>query len=222
MTKRVIVTSSSGKDSILALNEIKKDTGYEVFSLLTTVTEDYGRISMHGVREELLKMQARSLNLPLEMVCISKGANNEEYEEKMKLILKKYQKEDVDFVVFGDIFLEDVRKYREENLAKINLKGLFPLWKKDTAELAHEFIDLGFKAIVTCVDCNQLDGKFVGREYGVDFLNDLPEKVDSCGENGEFHTFVYDGPIFEFPIKFEIGEKVLRENQFYFCDLIPK
>lgn len=222
MTERVIVTSSSGKDSILALYEIKKNVEYEITALLTTITEDYNRISMHGVREALLKMQAKSLNLPLEMVFISKGANNEEYDGKMKSSLEKYQKEGVEWVVFGDINLEDVRKYRETNLAKIEMKGLFPLWLKDTTELAHKFIDLGFKAIITCVDTEQLDGKFVGREYDWDFLAELPKKVDPCGENGEFHSFVYDGPIFEYPIRFEIGEKVLRENRFYFCDLIPK
>ena len=222
MTERVIVTSSSGKDSILALYEIKKNVEYEITALLTTITEDYNRISMHGVREALLEMQAKSLNLPLEIAFISKGANNEEYDGKMKLLLEKYQKEGVEWVVFGDINLEDVRKYRETNLAKIEMKGLFPLWLKDTTELAHKFIDLGFKAIITCVDTEQLDGKFVGREYDRDFLAELPKKVDQCGENGEFHSFVYDGPIFEYPIRFEIGEKVLRENRFYFCDLIPK
>ena len=177
---------------------------------------------MHGVRQVLLEKQAKSLNLPLEMVFISKEANNEEYEGEMKSLLEKYQKEGIDYVVFGDINLEDVRKYRETNLAKIKMKGFFPLWGKDTTELAHEFIDLGFKAIITCVDSEHLDGKFVGKEFDRDFLSKLPEKVDPCGENGEFHSFVYDGPIFEYPIRFEIGVKVLRENRFYFCDLIPK
>jgi uncharacterized protein (TIGR00290 family) len=222
MTERVIVTSSGGKDSILGIYEIKNNVEYEITALLTTITEDYYRISMHGVRHTLLEMQAKSLNLPLEIVFISKDANNEEYEEKMRSLLEKYQKEGVDFVVFGDIFLEEVRKYRESNLAKIAMKGIFPLWEKDTTELAFEFIDLGFKAIVTCVDSKQLDGKFVGREYNREFLADLPKKVDPCGENGEFHSFVYDGPIFEYPIRFKIGEKVLRENRFYFCDLILK
>jgi uncharacterized protein (TIGR00290 family) len=222
MMKKVIVTSSSGKDSILAIYEIKKNVEYEIVALLTTITEDYNRISMHGVREDLLKKQSRSLNLPLEVIFISKNANNEEYESKMKSILEKYQKEGVDNVVFGDINLEDVRKYREANLTKIKMKGLFPLWGKDTTELAHEFIDLGFKAIITCVDSEYLDGKFVGREFDMDFLASLPDKVDPCGENGEFHSFVYHGPTFAEPIRFEIGEKVLRENRFYFCDLIPK
>lgn len=220
--KRVIVTSSSGKDSILALYKIKKNVEYEIAAILSTLTEDYNRISMHGVRQALIKMQAKSLNIPLEKIFISKGANNEEYDGKMKSLLEKYQKEGVDYVVFGDIYLEDVKQYRQDNLAKIKMKGLFPLWGKDTTELAHELIDLGFKTIVTCVDCKLLDGEFAGREYNRDFLKDLPKKVDPCGENGEFHTFVYDGPIFEFPIRIEIGEKVLRENRFYFCDLIPK
>lgn len=222
MTKKVIVASSSGKDSVLAMYEIKKNRDYEIAALLTTVTEDYDRISLHGVRQVLLKMQAKSLNLPLEMIFISKSANNEEYEGKMKSILEKYKMEGVEFVVFGDISLEDVRKDREINLEKIKMNGLFPLWGKDTIELAQRFIDLEFKAIITCVDSKLLDGKFVGMEFDSDFLSKLPKKVDHCGENGEFHSFVYDGPIFEFPIRFEIGEKVLRENRFYFCDLIPK
>ena len=220
--KKVIMTSSSGKDSILAIYEIKKNSEYEIIALLTTITEDYHRISMHGVQMELLDMQSKSLGIPLKKIYISKNTNYEEYESSLKTILENYKDEGIDHVVFGDIFLEDVRKHREENLSKIKMKGLFPLWKKDTTDLAHEFIELGFKAIITCVDCNQLDGKFAGREYDMDFLEDLPENVDPSGENGEFHSFVYDGTIFKYPIRFEIGEKVLRENRFYFCDLIPK
>jgi uncharacterized protein (TIGR00290 family) len=221
MRKKVLVTWGGGKDSALALYELRKSKEYEIMAILTTITQDYERISMHGVRQVLLEKQTESLKIPLEKVLISKGASNEEYENKMKSLLTKYQKKGINQVVFGDIFLEDVRKYREENLAKIEMTGLYPLWGRDTNELAKKFIDLNFRSIITCVDTELLDGKFVGREFDREFLSKLPKKVDPCGENGEFHSFVYDGPIFEYPIKFEIGKKVLRENRFYFCDLIP-
>jgi uncharacterized protein (TIGR00290 family) len=154
-------------------------------------------------------------------VLIPKNASNDEYEKKMQDVLEKYLKDGIVLIAFGDIFLEDVKKYREENLAKLNMKGLFPLWKKDTKELTLSFIDLGFHAIITCVDSKFLDGKFVGRQLDKDFLSDIPPSVDPCGENGEFHSFVYDGPIFKKEIRYEKGEIVLRENRFYYCDLIP-
>ena len=172
-------------------------------SLLTTVTEDYDRVSMHGVRRVLLKQQAESIGLPLEEVFISKETSNEEYESRMRDMLTKFQKVGVSSVVFGDIHLEDVRKYREGNLAKIGMKGVFQIWKRDTAELLRTFIDLGFKAIVTCVDAKVLDQKFVGRIIDEKFLAELPPNIDPSGENGEFHSFVFDGPIFQ------------RENRIY-------
>jgi uncharacterized protein (TIGR00290 family) len=222
MTKRVIVTSGSGKDSVLSIYKLMKNIDFEIVAQITTITQDYNRISMHGVRKELLVNQAKSLNIPLEIVSISKGADNNEYEKKMRSLLEKYKQEGIDTVVFGDIFLEDVRSYRTDNLSKINMTGIFPLWNEDTTVLSNEFIDLGFKCIITCVDTKQLDGEFAGREFDKEFLADLPNGIDPCGENGEFHSFVYDGPIFEYPIKIEIGERVLRENRFHFCDLIPK
>lgn len=222
MVEKIILSWGGGKDSAIALHEIEKTSEYEIMAILTTLTQDYKRISMHGVLEKLLEDQAQSMDIPLEKVFISKDASNEEYEAKMKKLLEKYQSKSVNSVVFGDIFLEDVRKYREANLSKIGMKGLFPLWGRDTTELAQKFIETGFKSIITCVDTNLLDGKYVGSKFDEKFLADLPDKVDPCGENGEFHSFVYDGPIFKSPIKFKIGEKVLRENRFYFCDLIPK
>jgi uncharacterized protein (TIGR00290 family) len=221
MGKKVILTWSGGKDSALALHDIQNNNEYQVVGLLTTITEDYDRVSMHGIRRVLLEKQAHSLGLPLDEVFIPKKVSNEEYEKKMQYILEKYQKDGVKLVAFGDIFLEDVRKYREENLAKVGMKGFFPLWKKDTEELASSFIDLGFSALITCVDSQFLDGKFVGRPFDKQFLSDLPSSVDSCGENGEFHSFVYDGPIFKKEISYKKGEIVLRENRFYYCDLIP-
>ncbi len=220
-TKKVVFTWSGGKDSAMALYELREDKRYEIVSLLTTVTEDYDRISMHGVRRVLLERQAQSLGLPLEIVYLTKNSSNEEYEARLKEKLLKYKNQGVNSVVFGDIFLEDVRKYRENNLAQGGMKAIFPIWKRDTTELAHAFIDLGFKAIITCVDSQSLDKKFVGKVFDQRFLSELPTNVDPCGENGEFHTFVYEGPIFKERIRFRKGRVVLRDNRFYFCDLVP-
>lgn len=219
--EKVICSWSGGKDSALALHEIRKSEEFEVVSLLTTVTEDYDRISMHGVRRELLERQAGSLGLPLRKILITKGASNEDYEARMKKTLLEFKSEGVASVVIGDIFLEDLRRYREDNLARAGMKGIFPLWKRDTAELARDFIDMDFKAIVTCVDTAVLDGKFAGRLIDGEFLAELPAGVDPCGENGEFHSFVYGGPVFNEKISFTKGEVVLRENRFCFCDLVP-
>ncbi len=212
---------SGGKDSAIVLYELQKTNGYEISALLTTITEDYDRISMHGVRSVLLEQKAESLGLPVEKIYIEKNESNEEYEAKMKDKLMQYQSRGVLSIVFGDIFLEDVRKYREEKLSKLGIKGIFPIWKRDTTELAHTFIDLGFKAVITCVDSNVLDKKFVGRAFDEQFLSELPSTIDPCGENGEFHSYVYDGPIFRKRILYKKGKVVLRENRFYYCDLMP-
>jgi uncharacterized protein (TIGR00290 family) len=219
--EKVLLSWSGGKDSALALHELRKSGKYEVAALLTTITRDYDRICMHGVRSILLEQQAESLGVPAEKIFISKNASNEEYESSMRQILERYRSEGVCGVVFGDIFLEDLRKYRQERLSQIGMKGLFPIWKRDTAELACAFIDLGFEAIVTCADSNLLDSTLVGRPFDEQFLSTLPEAVDPCGENGEFHSFVSDGPIFQRQIPHTTGEVVLRENGFYYCDLVP-
>lgn len=213
---------SGGKDSALALHEVLKDPHYEVAALLTTVTEDYDRISMHGVRRALLEEQARSLGLPLSQVRISKEADNREYEAKMRTALELYQHEGVSAVCFGDIFLEDLRAYREKNLAGVGLRGLFPLWKQDTMKLMDRFIGLGFKAVVVCVDTQVLDASFAGREIDKGFRASLPSGVDPCGENGEFHSFVYEGPIFNRPIRLLRGETTVRDVHFCFHDLLPE
>lgn len=218
MAEKVLLSWSGGKDSALAFYEISQNQQYEMAGLLTTVTEDYHRISMHGVREALLEQQASSIGLPLSKVFISKNGSNEEYESKMKEVLFKFQKLGVYAVVFGDISLEDIRKYREENLAKVEMKGIFPIWGKDN--LPQTFIDLGFQAIVTCVDAKVLDKRFVGKLFDEKFLAELPANVDPNGENGEFHSFVFDGPIFRHRIDFKMGEVVKRDS-FYFCDLQP-
>lgn len=219
--ERVLFTWSGGKDSAMALYKLLESRDYEVVALLTTLTREYGRVSMHGVREVLLEEQADSIGLRLEKIYIARGSSNEDYDARMREALTRYRRLGVSAVAFGDILLEDVRRYREESLSKIGMKALFPIWGRDTAKLAREFIDLGFKAIVTCVDSKSLDRRFVGRIYDEEFLRDLPTGVDPCGENGEFHTFVYDGPIFRRRIRFRVGRIVFRDNRFYFCDLIP-
>ena len=212
---------SGGKDSSMAYYEAQKTQGLEITALLTTVTKGYDRISMHGVRRILLEQQAESLGVPVEKVYISQKSSNEEYELRMKEKLLHYKGQGVSSVVIGDIFLEDLKQYREEKLSEVEMTGIFPIWKRDTSELAQTFIDLGFKAIVTCIDSKVLDKKFIGREFDQQFLSDLPSNIDPCGENGEFHSFVTDGPIFGHAIRCRKGEIVLRDSRFYFCDLIP-
>ena len=205
MREPVVLTWSGGKDSALALYYFKNSSQYQVRYLLTSITKDYNRISMHGVRTILLDSQSKSLGLTIEKIFISKNSSNEEYENQMREKLSFYQCQGISSVAFGDLFLEDIRKYREQNLSKITMRGIFPLWKKNTYELAHQFIKLGFKAIITCGDSQVLDKKFVGRYFDHQFLSDLPLGVDPCGENGEFHTFVFDGPIFNEAVPFETG-----------------
>jgi uncharacterized protein (TIGR00290 family) len=221
MREKVIVAWSGGKDSALALYEVLNSDSYDVLELLTTVTKDYDRISIHGVRRVLLEQQAKALRIPLEEMFITKGASDAEYESELLKTLKRHRDNGVFSVVFGDIFLEDVRKYRKRILEKVGMNGIFPLWKKDTKDLARTFINLGFKAIITSIDSNVLGKSFAGREYDEKFLSDLPANVDPCGENGEFHSFVYDGPLFCERIGFKKGEIVLRDNRFYYCDLLP-
>ena len=221
MVERAIVSWSGGKDSALALREIQRSGDYEVAGLLTTVTEEYDRISMHGVRRVLLEEQADSLGFPLEVVFVSRKDSDEEYGSKMRKALSEYLASGVSSVVFGDIFLEDVRKYREENLSRVGMRAVFPNWKRDTRKLAEAFIDLGFEAIVTCVDSKVLDKRFAGRVFDEQFVSELPSGVDPCGENGEFHSFVYNGPTLRRRIEFNVGRVVLRNGRFYYCDLIP-
>jgi uncharacterized protein (TIGR00290 family) len=219
--KKAIFTWSGGKDSVMALYELQKSRDYEIMALLTTITEGYDRVSMHGVQRRLLEQQAESLGLPLVNVYIARKSSNEEYEAKMRDKLTYYKRQGISCVAFGDIFLEDLKKHREENLLKIGLKGMFPIWKRDTTELAYAFIDLGFKAVITCTDSHFLDQSFSGRPFDRQFLSELPSGLDPCGENGEFHSFVYDGPTFSKPIPYQKGKIVLRDNRYYFCDLIP-
>ena len=218
--EQVLVSWSGGKDSAMALYEILQNKQYDVIALLTTVTRDFDRISMHGVRRALLKKQTESLGLTLEEVFIPSNASNEVYERSMAEHLAKYRELGVTSVVFGDIFLEDLRKYREEQLGLMNLKCKFPIWKRDSRELTRSFIASGFRGITTCVDTTALSQEFAGREINETFLSELPPGVDPCGENGEYHSFVYDGPLFKEPVSFTAGQKTLRENRFCYCDLI--
>jgi uncharacterized protein (TIGR00290 family) len=220
MREKIIFSWSGGKDCALAYYYIQTEEAYEIVSLLTTVTEGYERVSMHGVRRELLERQAESLGAPLHKVYIPGDCTDREYESRMEEALSLYRSEDPPAFVFGDIFLEDLRRYREKNLAKRGMKALFPLWKRDTQELVQRFIELGFKAIVTCVDSRVLDSSFVGKQIDQNLVERLPSGVDPSGENGEFHSFVYDGPIFQQRIRISVGEVVLRDS-FYFCDLLP-
>ncbi|MBZ0288833.1 MAG: diphthine--ammonia ligase [Anaerolineae bacterium] len=218
---KLILSWSGGKDSALSLYTLRQSGEHNVTALLTTVTREYDRVSMHGVRRALLHQQVAAVGLPVLEVFLTPGAANDEYEQHMGAVLTAYKAQGVEGVAFGDIFLEDLRAYRENHLAQLDLQGVFPVWKRDTRELAQTFLDLGFKAVVTCVDTHALDASFAGRMIDDDFLRALPEGVDPCGENGEFHTFVFDGPIFAHPIAFRLGELVLRDERFYYCDLIP-
>jgi uncharacterized protein (TIGR00290 family) len=222
MKEKALFTWSGGKDSALALYYIQMEQLYEIEALLTTVTSDYDRVSMHGFRTTLLKQQANMMGYKPEKILIPKDCTNDDYESIMTKILERYHSQGLSKVIFGDIFLEDVRKYREKQLSRLDMIGIFPLWKVNTRNLADEFIKLGFKAIITCVDSTLLDGSFVGHEFDENFLEELPKNVDPCGENGEFHTFVYDGPIFNEAITLYKGEIIIREKRFYYCDLLPE
>lgn len=216
----VLLSWSGGKDSTLTLQALGS-RGVRVRALLTTVTEGYDRISMHGVRRPLLHDQASSLGLQLEEVWIPKNSSNLTYEQRMRAVLEKYMPMGVKKVAFGDLFLEDIRSYREKKLAEIGMKGIFPIWHKDTRKLARRFVKMGFRAVTCCVDPKQVSKEFCGVPYDERFLDSLPKSVDPCGERGEFHTFVFDGPLFSRPVKFDPGRVVLRDG-FYFADLIPR
>ena len=219
--EKVVFSWSGGKDSALALYKIQQSKQYEIVSLLTTLTDEYKRTSMHGIRENLLEKQTNSLNIPLHKIFLPKNGTNETYGKKMTESLQYFKDQGVTKIVFGDIFLEDVRKYREDNLKQIGMKGIFPLWGQKTENLSKEFFDLGFSSIICCIDSQKLEKKFVGRYFDKNFISDLPSNIDVMGENGEFHSFVYAGPNFQKHISFDIGNFVFRENRFWYCDLIP-
>ncbi len=211
---------SGGKDSALALRALRDERGQEPVALLTTFTEDYGRVSMHGVRIELVRAQAEAAGVPLVEVGIPASCSNAVYERRMAEALAAPPLAEVRTMAFADLFLADIRAYREEKLAGARWSAEFPLWGRDTGALAKEFVEAGFEAVLVCVDPAQLDPSFVGRSYDLSLLADLPAGVDPCGENGEFHTFVHAGPVFSTPIAVERGEAVMRDG-FAFQDLVP-
>jgi len=221
MKEKVLLSWSGGKDSAMALYELLRSSRYKVVSLLTTLSKQYKRISHHGVRVELLEQQATALGIRLHKLylpypnCSSAG-----YEAAMKKVMLEYKDSGIITVAFGDVFLQDLREYRERNLAKVGMKGIFPIWQRDTTELVETFIALGFKAYLTCVDSKKLGKEFAGRLIDAGLIRDLPGGVDPCGENGEFHSYVYDGPIFQRPVGVSVGRVVLRDIR-YFADLIP-
>ncbi|MFT3865131.1 MAG: ATP-binding protein [Solirubrobacterales bacterium] len=220
MSDGVALSWSGGKDSSLALWVMREELGVEPVALLTTMTEDHGRVSMHGVRRELVHAQAEAVGLPLVEVAIPAVCTNETYEARMAATLAAPPLDAVGTFAFADLYLADIRAYREERLAAIGRRAIFPLWGRDTAALAARFVAAGFEATLACVDPRSLDRSFAGRSYDEALLRDLPEGVDPCGEDGEFHTFVSAGPIFSAPIAIERGETVERDG-FVFTDLLP-
>jgi uncharacterized protein (TIGR00290 family) len=220
----IILSWSGGKDSALALAALQADPAYRVVALLTTVTNGYDRISIHGVRRALLAAQAMSIGLPVHEVVLEPQSSNAAYDAAVERALADVRARypAVRRVAYGDLFLEDVRRYREERLEPLGFEGLFPLWGQPTDRLAREFIDRGFKARLVCVDTTQLDAAFAGRAFDASLLRDLPATVDPCGERGEFHTFVSAGPGLTSPIAYDVGEIVLRDARFAYCDLVER
>lgn len=221
MTKeKILFCWSGGKDSALALYETQRAGRFAVAALLTTMADDVDRVCMHGVRRALLEQQAAALGLPLDLVYVPGSPTNAAYEARMEASLKAHQARGIRQVAFGDIFLEDLKAYRDRNLAGLGMTGVYPLWKRDSRELMADFIRLGFRAAVACVDTRALPESFVGRTIDDSFLRDLPPAVDACGENGEFHSFVFDGPNFLRPVDFALGERHVADG-FCYQDLVP-
>ncbi|XMO85643.1 diphthine--ammonia ligase [Algibacter sp. AS12] len=228
---------SSGKDSALALHYLLQDERFTINELITTVNSHYNRVSMHGLRKELLIAQTKAIGIPASLIELPEMPSMAVYEQKMLETTSRLKKEGFTHTAFGDIFLEDLRAYREQQLEKQGITAVFPLWKKDTKALLNDFLDLGFKTIVVCANSKYFGEDFVGTIIDKHFIDNLPEGVDPCGENGEFHTFCFDGPIFKKPINFTIGEKVYREYNapktdkdsvcttdnygIWYCDLMP-
>lgn len=219
--KSVVLSWSGGKDSALALDALSRDPEVEVVGLLTSVTRTYDRISVHGVRRAMLEAQVERLGLPLVEISLDPSCTNEAYEAAFHAALETIKRDfpRVTHLAFGDLFLEDVRAYRERLLSGTGFEPMFPIWGLDTASLARRFIADGFSARLVCVDTTQLDARFAGRLFDEQLLADLPVTADPCGERGEFHTFVSDGPPFATPIPYRVGETILRDERFMFCDI---
>ena len=218
----MLVSWSGGKDSALAFDRLRRDAAWRVVGLLTTVTSGYDRISIHGVRRELLHAQARGLDVPVHEIVIPPQSSNETYERAWADAMRSLPSTmSARTIAFGDIFLEDVRAYRESMATTLGFRPVFPIWGEPSRELALEVINAGFAARIVCVDTQSLAADFVGRSYDRAFIDSLPDGIDPCGERGEFHTFVSDGPGFRTPVQYTVGEVVLREERFAYCDLVP-
>lgn len=220
MKEKIVVSFSGGKDCALAMNRLIKEGKWEIDSLLTTVTDDYNRTSMHGVREEFLEKQADSLGAKLRKVRIPSLCSNEIYQKKMADAVEQIKEDGIRYIMFGDIHLKDVKEYREKMLEGTGLTPIFPIWGEEPDDLINEYLAEGFRTRLTCVDSEQLDPAFVGREIDPEFIAEYPPNADICGENGEYHTFVFDGPIFSFPIKHKVGENRIADNRFYYVDIV--
>jgi uncharacterized protein (TIGR00290 family) len=215
---KAYISWSSGKDSAFALHEARRCGLADIVGALTTVSEAYGRVAMHGVRDSLLERQAAALDLPLLRIMLPNPCSNEIYEQRMAAACGRLQEQGVRHIVFGDLFLEDIRAYREKQLAAAGMSGIFPLWRRDTSALARDMIASGLIAHLVCIDPRRLARGFAGRRYDASLLADLPADVDPCGENGEFHTVVSAGPMFSAPISVTVGDVVERDG-FVFADV---
>ncbi len=217
---KALLSWSSGKDSAWALHIVQQEDKFNVVGLLTSINETHDRVAMHAVRSQLLRQQARAVGLPLREVLIPSPCTNAQYQERMSREVERAVAEGITHIVFGDLFLEDIRAYREKQLEGTGITPLFPLWKIPTDTLARRMVQGGLVAHLTAVDPKQCSPELVGKKYDLDFINSLPPSVDPCGENGEFHTFVSEGPMFKMPVPIRVGEKVERGG-FHFCDLLP-
>lgn len=223
---------SSGKDSALALYYLLQEGNITIDRLLTTVNSHYDRVSMHGLRKDVLEAQAKAIGIPLDVVEVPENPSMDEYNTLMQNKVQELKSEGYTHTVFGDIFLEDLKQYREGMLRPLDIEPIFPIWKKDTKALLQEFLELGFKAVIVCINNSKLDASFLGKELSLELMDQFPIDVDPCGENGEFHTFCFDGPIFNQPVAFELGERIFKSYdspsdasksiQFGFCDLLLK
>jgi uncharacterized protein (TIGR00290 family) len=220
MKKKTVMSWSSGKDSAWALYQLQNDPTIDLKGLLCTVNKDFDRVAMHGVRVELLQAQAQSIGLPLEIIELPYPCSNEDYEAIMRGVVQKMQDDGIECMAFGDLYLQDIRAYREEKLVGSGIEPIFPLWEIPTDQLAREMLAGGLKTVITSVDPKQISSEFAGRQYDEAFIAALPDSADPCGENGEFHSFVYDGPMFRQPVKVEVGEVVERDG-FFFADVMP-
>ncbi|MEL6675372.1 MAG: ATP-binding protein [Bacteroidota bacterium] len=232
MAHKTYFSWSSGKDAALAFYHLSQDSQFRIDRLLTSVNDHHQRVSMHGLRIAMLEAQAQALGLPLQLLRLPEQPTMAEYDTLMDSTLANLQQAGYTHAGFGDIFLEDLKTYRDQQLQAHQIQGVYPLWKRNTTELVRELIDRGFKCVVICLKSALLSEDFLGREIDESFLQDLPPTVDPCGENGEFHTFCYDGPIFQHPVSFQLGERVYREYRnpdpdqeigmgFWFCDVLP-